>query len=270
MTDFVIDDMNGHKKTGVMLVGHGTRDETGTQQFFELGERLAEAMGEMPVVACLLEFQEPTIPQAWDQLVQRGVQHVHVAPLLLFAAGHAKRDIPDLIAQCQKDSQNEVDVRARGNSPSITCDQSGPLSRHASIIELISQRISKTCDDRNPETTALVMVGRGSYDPCAQADMRVLTAVVAARNRFAHVATAFYAMAQPKLPDVLDRVAGLDGIETVVVQPHLLFEGRLYQAIKKQVAEAAERNKTVDFLTGDYLGPEPQVAQAIIGRLERK
>ena len=256
MTDFVTDDMNGHKKTGVMLVGHGTRDETGTQQFFELGERLAEAMGEMPVVACLLEFQEPTIPQAWDQLVQRGVQHIHVAPLLLFAAGHAKRDIPDLIAQCQ--------------TPSITCDQSGPLSRHASIIELISQRISKTCGDRNLETTALVMVGRGSYDPCAQADMRVLTAVVAARNRFAHVATAFYAMAQPKLPDVLDRVAGLDGIETVVVQPHLLFEGRLYQAIKKQVAEAAERSKTVNFLTGDYLGPEPQVAQAIIGRLERK
>ena len=256
MTDFVTDDMNGHKKTGVMLVGHGTRDETGTQQFFELGERLAEAMGEMPVVACLLEFQEPTIPQAWDQLVQRGVQHIHVAPLLLFAAGHAKRDIPDLIAQCQ--------------TPSITCDQSGPLSRHASIIELISQRISKTCGDRNPETTALVMVGRGSYDPCAQADMRVLTAVVAARNRFAHVATAFYAMAQPKLPDVLDRVAGLDEIETVVVQPHLLFEGRLYQAIKKQVAEAAERSKTVNFLTGDYLGPEPQVAQAIIGRLERK
>ena len=256
MTDFVTDDMNGHKKTGVMLVGHGTRDETGTQQFFELGERLAEAMGEMPVVACLLEFQEPTIPQAWDQLVQRGVQHIHVAPLLLFAAGHAKRDIPDLIAQCQ--------------TLSITCDQSGPLSRHASIIELISQRISKTCGDRNPETTALVMVGRGSYDPCAQADMRVLTAVVAARNRFAHVATAFYAMAQPKLPDVLDRGAGLDGIETVVVQPHLLFEGRLYQAIKKQVAEAAERSKAVNFLTGDYLGPEPQVAQAIIGRLERK
>ena len=31
-----------------MLVGHGTRDATGTRQFFELGQRLADRLKENP------------------------------------------------------------------------------------------------------------------------------------------------------------------------------------------------------------------------------
>ena len=93
---------SGRNHRGVMLVGHGTRDEVGTRQFFELGERLAERLNPQPVVSCLLEFQQPTIPQAWSQLVEQGVEHIDVAPLLLFAAGHAKQDIPQIIAECRR------------------------------------------------------------------------------------------------------------------------------------------------------------------------
>ena len=241
-------------RRGVLLVGHGTRDRLGTEQFFHLGTLLEQKLAPIPVAACLLEFQEPTIPQAWERLVAAGVSHIHVAPLLLFAAGHAKNDIPELVKECQK------------KSPRVSFDQSRPLSRHASIIELLLQRIREGASSLNRNTTALVMVGRGSHDPCAQADMRVLSELIARRETFASVTTAFYAMAKPRLPDILDRVASDRSIQNIIVQPHLLFEGRLFQAIKQVVADAAQRHPSIQFNVANYLGPTEEVAQAISDR----
>ncbi len=238
-----------------MLVGHGTRDELGTKEFLQLGKILQRRLAPLPVVASLLEFQEPTIPQAWKALVDAGVEHIHVAPLLLFAAGHAKQDIPNLIRHCQ------------AMTPQISCDQAGPLSRHRSIIELLRQRSQTHTASRDRQSTALVMVGRGSHDPCAQADMRVLSELIGHRESFATVATAFYAMADPRLPDVLDHVAMQPSVNQILVQPHLLFHGRLYQAIANQVAEAADRHPGIQFHLADYLGPNESIAQAIQDRV---
>ncbi len=243
-----------------MLVGHGTRDAAGTAEFFQLGERLAEVLAPLPLQSCLLEFQRPTIAEAWQSLVDRGVQHIHVAPLLLFAAGHAKQDIPDALAACQ--------VR----TPTVSFDQSRPISRHAAVIDLVVARIGQTLagsEANSADATALVMVGRGNRDPCAQADMKVLTEVVADRFRFRCATTAFYAMAQPAFPDVLAELAGGGEFQTIIVQPHLLFAGRLYQAICQQVAEAADRFPQVRFRTTDYLGPQQEIAAAIAARIRQ-
>ncbi len=246
------------RHNGVMLVGHGTRDDVGTSQFFQLGERLAQTLAPTPVEACLLEFQEPTIPQAWQSLVAHGVKHIHVAPLLLFAAGHAKQDIPQLLKECQQ------------QSPGVTFDQSRPISRHAELVALVGRRIEEALSKahvESPERAALVMVGRGNRDPCAQADMRVLSEVVARRCAFSQVLTAFYAMAEPSLPDALDQVASSERFEAIIVHPHLLFEGRLYQAIAGQVDRAASRHPKLRFQLGNYLGPEMEIAKAIAARI---
>ncbi|MGI9471701.1 MAG: sirohydrochlorin chelatase [Rubripirellula sp.] len=244
---------------GVLLIGHGTRDAVGTEQFFELERRLAQRLGSTPVAAALLEFQRPSIPEGWNSLLSEGVQHVHVAPLLLFAAGHAKQDIPEVIRAC---------VTA---TPSITHDQSRPVSRHPSIVELVVQRISNALGQISvaPERTSVVMVGRGSHDPCAQADMRVLTEVVKQRLPVATVETAFYAMAEPKLPAVLNAVASSGRYDAVVVYPHLLFEGRLNQAIIRQTEEASALFPALTWRTAEYLGPNEQVADAIATRIEQ-
>lgn len=244
-------------KPGVLLVGHGTRDELGTQEFFQLGELLAKRCGSIPVEPALLEFQSPTIPEGWRALAAQGATHVHVAPLLLFAAGHAKSDIPDMIGQCQTDSRG------------ITSDQSRPLSRHPSIVKLASKRVREALGNIQADLarTAFVMVGRGSHDPCASADMRVLTKVVQTRLQLHNAWTAFYAMAQPRLPEVLDDIASEGRFDNVIVYPHLLFHGRLYQAIQKQTEEANARFPNLRFQTTGYLGANALVADAIAGRI---
>lgn len=245
--------------SGVLLIGHGTRNELGTRQFFQLGERLSEILQPLPVQSCLLEFQTPTIPEAWQSLVDGGVEHIHAAPLLLFAAGHAKQDIPDALKQCQQ------------SSPQVTFDQCRPISRHPDLVDLVCQRINQTLtrEQCRPDgNTALVMVGRGNRDPCAQADMRVLTEVVAHRFSFAEALTAFYAMAQPSLPDVLSELAGSGRYRSIIIHPHLLFEGKLSRAIGQQVQQVAVAHPKMQFALGDYLGPEQEIAKAIAGRID--
>lgn len=246
-----------HRASAVMLVGHGTKDDEGTQQFFQLGERLAERLSPQPVAVALLEFQQPTIPDAWTRLVRQGVEHIHIAPLLLFAAGHAKQDIPHIARECQAATSR------------VSFDQARPISRHRSIVELVSRRIGDTLalSAAGSQSTALVMVGRGSTDPCAQTDMRVLSEVISRRIDVAKVFTAFYAMADPALPEVLERVASSGRFSEVVVHPHLLFTGRLYEAISRQVDQASNRFSEIHFRLSSYLGPDPLVADAICGRV---
>ena len=251
--------VSGGVPDGILLVGHGTRDPNGTTEFFQLAKVLGERLAPLPVEGCLLEFQHPTIPEAWNTLVEKGCQHIRVAPLLLFAAGHARSDIPDAVA------------KSAAATPDVSYSQSGPLSRSAPIIDLLCNRIQQCAtrerwnwhDEQQRQATSLVMVGRGSYDPCAKADMRILSEIVAQRCQMQHHDTGFYAMAEPRLPEVLDRAAVQPGVKRVLVQPHLLFQGRLFDAVKNQVNDAAKRHPAIAFAMGDYLGPVPEVAEAL-------
>ena len=66
---------------------------------------------------------------------------------------------------------------------------------------------------------------------------------------------------------VLDELAASRQFDTIAVQPHLLFEGRLFQAILRQTAEASERSPSIQWIHSEYLGPDPLVAEAIAGRV---
>lgn len=246
--------------SGILLIGHGTRDQSGTHEFFELSDILDSYVKSqkepMAVAPCLLEFQEPTITQAWDSLVDRGCRHIHVAPLLLFSAGHARHDIPAEINTCVN------------SNPEITWDQSLPLSRHPAIVELLRKRVDDaiTPSEFPVSQSALVMVGRGNRNCCAQSDMRILTEIVARPFSFAHHRTAFYAMAEPPILAVVTELARR-GLKNVVVQPHLLFQGRLFDAINAQVDAARKEFPNINFVVGNYLGPLPTIAQAIADRV---
>lgn len=247
---------------GVLLIGHGTRDQVGTEQFFELSRVLARRLSPLPVAAGLLEFQSPTIDQAWNQLVAAGVDHIHVAPLLLFAAGHAREDIPAAIQRCQC------------ATPTVTFDQALPLSRHGAVVELAVERVHTVRGEHECpagdacRTTALLVVGRGSRDPCAQADLRVLAELIRCRLPAAHSWTAFYAMAQPRFGDVLTQLAADGRFTRIIVYPHLLFEGRIHQSILRQCRETAQRFPGVAVDCCRYLGPESQIAEALAARVE--
>jgi sirohydrochlorin cobaltochelatase len=245
------------KRSGVLLVGHGTRDPIGTRQFFDLAKVLSTQLPALPVEPCLLELQSPTIEEGWLKLHDQGVERVLVAPLLLFSAGHAKSDIPEALNACNR------------AFPKMSWQEARPLSRAPELLRLCLKRLDESqLQNTAPlHRTALVMVGRGSYDPCAQADMKLLSHWISGRRKVAGCSTAFYAMAHPRLPVVLRRVATRPDIDSIIVQPHLLFEGALFQSILKQVEQVAGDFPGKRFVMSGYLGPESEIAEALVRRL---
>jgi sirohydrochlorin cobaltochelatase len=271
----------GHPTHGILLIGHGTRDQRGTEEFFELGNRLASLLaGRSIVQPCLLEFQSPTIDEGWRRLLDAGAKRITVSPLLLFAAGHAKSDIPDAVEAVARQTQTLDRIAG----------YSRPISRQPHMIDLVRERLAESLEsvsvgemDNAPIPTAVVMVGRGSLDPCASSDMRLLTEVTV-RGRLKQadsssiadlhaidaggLLTTFYAMAQPRLPDTLEQIAASGLFGRVIVQPHLLFSGRLYDAIERQTKEAAAKFSEIEFVISRYLGPDAKVAAAIADRID--
>ncbi|MEL6437107.1 MAG: CbiX/SirB N-terminal domain-containing protein, partial [Pseudomonadota bacterium] len=85
------------KKYGVMICGHGSRNVNAVDQFAKLAERLRERFPQVPVDYGYLEFANPVLHKGLDALKARGVNHVLAVPGMLFAAGHAKNDIPSVL-----------------------------------------------------------------------------------------------------------------------------------------------------------------------------
>ena len=246
-------------KTGLLLVGHGTRSEVGTRQFLAVAENIRKrAAGQLQVEAAFLELQQPDIDAAAARLVDQAILRLVTMPMLLFAAGHAKEDIPAAVA-------GALARRGRSDIPHV---QAGHLGRHPAVVELSTLRMEEAkarAGDRGQETgdrsTCLLLVGRGSRDELATAEMHDFARLreEAARREPRppqNVEVAFLAMARPLLQDKLGLIAG-QGYKCVIVQPHLLFCGELVDSIERQVAEARNQFPETEWIAAQPLADLP-------------
>jgi sirohydrochlorin cobaltochelatase len=113
-----------------------------------------------------------------------------------------------------------------------------------------------------PGDTLLVVVGRGSSDPQAAAETREFAALRSARQSFGRVVTAFTALCEPLLDDVL-REAAAAPFGRVVVQPHLLFAGELAGRVRRQTEAAAASAPKQQWRIASHLGPHALVVAAV-------
>ena len=84
-------------QTGIMLCGHGSRDTNAVAEFEALASRIRERLPGRNVEFGFLEFARPIIRDGLDKLRERGMTDVLAVPGMLFAAGHAKNDIPSVL-----------------------------------------------------------------------------------------------------------------------------------------------------------------------------
>ena len=238
---------------GILLVGHGTRDPTGVAEFLETAAEVAARVHPRPVEPCFLELASPSIGSAVGRLVERGVGRLRVVPLLLFAAGHADRDIPEAVAAALVDH------------PEVSVCQAAPLGCHRGIVELSALRCQEAIAESGSEatdSTLLLLVGRGSHDARATAEMHRFADLRAEQTPVGRIETCFFAMAEPLLADSLRQAASLD-FRRIVVQPHLLFHGELLAEIHRQVASVAAAGDDQRWLVSRHLGPHPALSRVV-------
>lgn len=217
----------GELNPGVLLVGHGTASEIGTRQFLGFAGQLQANLAPIQVEPAFLELQQPDIAAGVRRLCERDATLLVVAPLLLFAAGHAKDDIPTAVAAAL------AGIGQR--QPAVQADH---LGCHSAILELSRQRFREALEQQRaipPAETALVLVGRGSRDDSATAEMYEFARLRHVREWADDIFVSFLAITRPALAETLAKVASR-GFRRVVVQPHLLFQGEVADTVQRAVA----------------------------------
>lgn len=149
--------MTDGNKSGVLIVGHGSRRREANDDVREAARRIGER-GRFPLVeAAFLELEAPSIAEGFARLVEQGARDVTVHPYFLSPGRHTRGDIPV-----------EVEEAARA-FPAITYRITEPLSAHRFVIDASIERIREAVTDRatNGGATAgtVYLVGAGPGDP---------------------------------------------------------------------------------------------------------
>ena len=244
---------------GLLIVGHGTRDSGGRAEFLAAAESVAAILGQWAVEACFLELAEPTIAGGIARLVERGAsEQITVAPLLLFAAGHAKADIPQAAA------------REAANYPGLRLRQASHLGVHPALVELSARRYQETLAKHPPtpeSETLVVFVGRGSRDASANAELAQFARLRWEACPTGWMQTCYAALAEPSLERALELAVRLP-FRRIVVQPHLLFRGDLLSRIQSTVDAFASVHPEIEWAVTSHLGPDRLVVEALVAMVQ--
>src|SRR5439155_2977889 len=150
--------------------------------------------------------------------------------------------------------------RGRRRHPVVRFEYARDLGIHPLVLAVAEDRVREAVPEDEAADTAVVLVGRGSSDPDANADLHKVARLLWDSRGLAMVEPAFVSLARPSVAEALDRVQRL-GARRVVVLPYFLFTGVLVERIAAQATAWAAANAVVEVGTGPYLGPARRIAQ---------
>lgn len=235
--------------SGILVVGHGTRDLPGQAQMRMLACQIACCLEPWPTELGFLELAEPTIEEGVKQLASIGVKRLVCVPVLLFRAGHAERDIPIAVGSAALATGIEV----AAHTP--------PLELQPTVVHLSAERFQEAlrnggCSQIPLSKVALGLIARGSSSATAAQAMERFSQIRHEIVQVGRYRVGYVAVRRPNVDETLDWLASTDA-EVLVVQPHLLFEGEVYQSL---LAATAER-QAIDgrrWLVAKPLGSAPE------------
>jgi sirohydrochlorin cobaltochelatase len=252
----------------LLLAAHGTRDPAGAAAFGALAERvgaLAERVGALAAGAAtrvaggFIELSPPPLRDAVAALMDAaraaspsGGARIVAVPLMLSAAGHAKGDIPAALA------------RERARRPGLDWAYARPLGPHPVLIDLLAARIAAVASASAP---AVLVVGRGSTDPDANADVVKTSRLLWEGREFPLAETAFVSLARPDVTAGLERCRLL-GARRIVVARYFLFPGVLPDRVAQQAGDYARAHPELDIRCADVLGDCDEIAALVYERYQ--
>jgi len=247
-----------HGPLGVLICGHGSRNRLAVAEFAALADQLRQRLDPVPLEYGYLEFARPILRDGLDALRQRGVEHVLAVPAMLFAAGHAKNDIPSVLNTYAAETGLRIDYGRE-------------LGVDLAMIRAAGARIQAALDATPAPValhdTLLVVVGRGSSDPDANANVAKVTRLLVEGLGFGWGETVYSGVTFPLVEPGLRHLVRL-GFRRIVVFPYFLFSGVLVSRIVQHSQRVAADHPEVEFVQASYLGDHPQVLQTFVQRVE--
>ena len=242
-----------------MVCGHGSRDTGAVEEFQAVAKGLKERLPQYETDWGFLEFATPVIRTGLDALRAKGIRKVLAVPGMLFAAGHAKNDIPSVLNAYQ--AQN----------PELEISYARELGIDLKLIRAAGERVEdalqKAGDGVSREDTLLVVVGRGASDPDANSNVAKVTRMLWEGLGLGWAETAYSGVTFPLVEPGLEHATRL-GYKRIVVFPYFLFTGILVQRIYYYTDIVAAKHPEIEFIKASYLNDHPLVLDAFAERVE--
>ena len=242
-----------------MVCGHGSRDTGAVEEFQAVAKGLKERLQQYETAWGFLEFATPVIRTGLDALRAKGIRKVLAVPGMLFAAGHAKNDIPSVLNAYQ--TQN----------PELEISYARELGIDLKLIRAAGERVEDALqnagDGVSREDTLLVVVGRGASDPDANSNVAKVTRMLWEGLGLGWAETAYSGVTFPLVEPGLEHATRL-GYKRIVVFPYFLFTGILVKRIYHFTDIVAAKHPEIEFIKASYLNDHPLVLDAFAERVE--
>lgn len=250
---------------GVLICGHGSRNRQAVGEFAQLAEGLRAKLPGVPVDYGYLEFARPILRDGLESLRAQGVKRVLAVPGMLFAAGHAKNDIPSVLNTFSAETGLRIDYGRE-------------LGVDLSMIQAAGARIREALDASDAAAVArgeapvplsdtlLVVVGRGSSDPDANSNVSKVARMLVEGFGFGWGETVYSGVTFPLVEPGLRHAVKL-GFRRIVVFPYFLFSGVLVSRIRQHTQLVAADHPELEFVEASYLGDHPLVINTFLERV---
>ena len=247
--------------TGIMLCGHGSRDEGAVREFGAVADALRRRFPDNMVEHGFLEFARPIIRDGLDKLRAQKLDRVIAVPGMLFAAGHVKNDVPSVLNTYMAKHQDMPIVYGRD------------LSIDMRLVRAAGERIKAAMDAADEahgpiaaQDCLLMVVGRGASDPDANSNVAKVSRMLWEGLGFGWGETCFSGVTFPLVGPGLRHAARL-GYKRIIVFPYFLFTGILVDRIYDNTDEVAAEHGYIQFVKAGYLNDHPLVVETFVERI---
>jgi sirohydrochlorin cobaltochelatase len=229
--------------TTLLLVGHGSRNRDGNKEILHFAAQWRERHPAWRIEVCFIEHADVLLAEGLDRAA-RDSRRVVVLPFILNAAGHVKMELPAAIEE----------ARARHPGVDFGCTRHLGMGREIlAVLQGQLDRLMKSLAMPDPQTTGVVLLGRGSSDAGANGELARMARWLFEDNDHELVDLAFTGVTWPRLETIVQRQVRL-GMTQICVMPVYLFTGVLIERIQAQLERLRQQYPQVAFALGTHFG----------------
>ena len=229
--------------TTLLLAGHGSRKREGNEEIERFAANWRSLHPDWRIEVCFIEHAEVLLNEGLDRAAQ-DAQRVILIPFILNAAGHVKMELPAAVSA------------ARLRHPAVDFIVTRHLGMGREMLAVLQgqlDRIMKALAVPDPQTTGVILLGRGSSDAGANGELARMVRWLFEANEHELVDLAFTGVTWPRLETIVQRQVRL-GMMQIAIVPVYLFTGVLIERIKAQVERLRQQYPQLAFGLGTHFG----------------
>lgn len=244
-------------RTTILIAGHGSRNREGNDEIEKFAALWRNQHPDWRIEVCFIEHADVLLNDGLD-LAAQNADRVVLIPFILNAAGHVKMELPAALES------------ARRRHPNVDFVVTRHLGMGREIFDVLQKqlnRLMKALDVPDPQTTGVILLGRGSSDAGANGELARMARWIFEENEHELIDLAFTGVTWPRLETVVQRHVKL-GMTQICVIPVYLFTGVLMERIKGQIERLKAQYPQIAFALSEHFGFEPEIFRVLDTRAQ--